>query len=124
MDLEGKEHLISFARDWVQAKDQQTGRAIWHGTKFYSLNKLAPVDDTPGESKLLELLGDLKRDKPLALMLSLYSTEEEIKNLFRQVGSTQASQIPTQATLGLDTLVLYLEGIPFWSNLLRRRKGR
>jgi hypothetical protein len=99
-----------FTRDWVQVKDQQTRRAIWHGTKFCGLNKLALVDDPQGESKLPEPLGDLKRDKPPAWMLSC-TPEEEIKNLF------PPSRVYTGPVSSISSYN------PFLKHFLRQPKG-
>jgi hypothetical protein len=123
-DLEVNEHSTSFTRDWVQAKDQPTGRGIWRGTNFCGLNKLALVDDPEGESKLPEPFGDLKREKPLALMLSLCSTEGEIKNLFSPSGVyTGLASSNSSYDGGWTVLALHLEGNPFLEHFLRRRKG-
>ena len=118
--LKSRSTRYPFTRDWVQVKDQQTGGAIWHDTKFCGLNKLALVDDPQGESKLPEPLGDLKRDMPPAWLLSCIPQRRKLKPCFRQVGLHRPRKFQLKLRWSWTGLVLYLEGNPFLEHFLRQ----
>lgn len=66
---------VSYAKDIVQASDEETGKKLWYAKDFCGLKRLVIANNPQGESPLSELRG-------ASLALSVYLSEEESKSLF------------------------------------------